>query len=313
MPLYDISKPEILTVQMLQKILRSPKRLQVGRFILPAETLAFIKEKLMHHHQRKPSENNVAMLAQAMGLQEFFFTGESCIFLSDGTLGDGQHRILAAIRSGEDIDVLIVFGVPVENFAYLDQGKKRGVVNVFETAGVPHAAEIGPATSWMYRIASGGVAVVHNPVVPPPELLKAYFERFEGLQDFRDEARVLADKDHRHNRALANALCLTFHTADRELAPKFIQQWIKGVSDNRFRPIEDAEQAFSRERARNNGRKVDPRVVCGSMIMAWNAVYTGVGRRGKEPLYVLPRKGAPTIFPQLLPVPEPTDEDKAAE
>lgn len=74
---------------------------------------------------RKVRKDNLTKLTTAMSAGEFKFTGESIKFGESGTLLDGQHRLMAIIKSGVPLKMLVIWNVPDESWDVLDRGVSR--------------------------------------------------------------------------------------------------------------------------------------------------------------------------------------------
>lgn len=91
---------------------------------------------------RGVNENAVLRLAGAMRRGEFVDNGESLIFDTDGVLIDGQHRILAIIRSGVSVVVTASLNVPRDAVFTVDDGVKRTSGSVLTMAGYGNASTL---------------------------------------------------------------------------------------------------------------------------------------------------------------------------
>lgn len=69
--------------------------------------------------------------------------GESAIvFAEDGTLLNGQHRLLALAEYGKPLQFIVVRNIDKETFSIMDTGKKRTSGDVLAIYGVPSARNI---------------------------------------------------------------------------------------------------------------------------------------------------------------------------
>lgn len=83
---------------------------------------------------RKRSERAVDLLASAMLAGEWVSNGDTIGF-SGGVLIDGQHRLSAIIKSGVDIDCIVVHDLPVNAYSTKDIGKRRTIADSLQIAG----------------------------------------------------------------------------------------------------------------------------------------------------------------------------------
>lgn len=63
-------------------------------------------------------------------------TGESIKITENGTLVDGQHRLLALIEANVSLRFKVDYGVPEIAFKYIDSGKRRSAGDKFHCAGI---------------------------------------------------------------------------------------------------------------------------------------------------------------------------------
>lgn len=86
------------------------------------------KEYLQHNTRNARTANKATINSYAMDIanNKWEFTGETVSFRQDGTLHNGQHRLLSIIKSGVAIPVLVVRGIPNET-RIADWGKARSI------------------------------------------------------------------------------------------------------------------------------------------------------------------------------------------
>lgn len=95
------------------------------------------QEMLSHNTtNRAASKRHVDFYADIMKSGEWELNGEAIKFAKDGSLLDGQHRLMAVVESDTPVLFLVVRGLDKEVFKTLDTGKKRSDCDVFSIAGV---------------------------------------------------------------------------------------------------------------------------------------------------------------------------------
>lgn len=72
--------------------------------------------------------------------------GEAITFHKDGSLANGQHRLMAVVRSGASIQSLVVYDVDDDAIEY-DLGKTRNDIDVFRSFGIDAKNTIVSAVS----------------------------------------------------------------------------------------------------------------------------------------------------------------------
>lgn len=97
-------------------------------------------------HNRGARETVVDQYARDMTNGNWRFTGDAIKFAADGTLLDGQHRLLAIIKSGVTLDILTIYGLDVEAQDVMDTGAKRGAHDQLGLHGYTNVAALAATT-----------------------------------------------------------------------------------------------------------------------------------------------------------------------
>lgn len=97
-------------------------------------------------YNRHVLDNHVKVLEADMVDGTWRFNGASVLVSPDGELNDGQHRMHATVRAGENLKrkwwALVVSGIEREVFDTVDRGASRTLVNVLQTNGIPYARNL---------------------------------------------------------------------------------------------------------------------------------------------------------------------------
>jgi hypothetical protein len=70
----------------------------------------------------------------------FTLNGETIIISDEGTLNDGQHRLLGIIAAGKAVDCLVCFGPPRASRLTVDSGVVRSAASLLSMQNAPNAA-----------------------------------------------------------------------------------------------------------------------------------------------------------------------------
>jgi hypothetical protein len=89
-------------------------------------------------HNRSVNNRLVQRLKATIDADEFQFNAQPIQIASDGTLLDGQHRLLACIASGKPIEVLVVWNALPASQETMDMGKSRTVADILRLRGHKH-------------------------------------------------------------------------------------------------------------------------------------------------------------------------------
>lgn len=91
-------------------------------------TPEYARQILEHNTKnRKPRTGLVAQYARAMERNDWKLTHQGIAINCDGTLLDGQHRLLAVISSGVTVRMLVTRGVPSDSQVAMDDHCPRSV------------------------------------------------------------------------------------------------------------------------------------------------------------------------------------------
>lgn len=88
---------------------------------------------------RNLSQSSIGLLARDMAAGDWHFTGEPIKFDCDGNLTDGQHRLMAVMRSGKSIEFLVLRGLQPIAQDFMDSGRKRTAADMLTLRGHPNS------------------------------------------------------------------------------------------------------------------------------------------------------------------------------
>lgn len=100
---------------------------------------------------RNVRSHQVNAYARDMREGRWQFNGDSIRIAADGTLLDGQHRLLAVIKAGIPIQAVVISGLPREAQDTMDAGAKRSASDQLRRRGVARAPIVaGVALKMIY-------------------------------------------------------------------------------------------------------------------------------------------------------------------
>ena len=114
---------------------------------------------------RTQAASRILSYANQMAGGKWVDNGETIKFDQDGTLIDGQNRLLAIIRAGkenpgfEGVEMLVVRGLPPVAKDTVDQGKPRSMGDLFKMNGVPNASKVSSTVNRYLDFHSGRVGM----------------------------------------------------------------------------------------------------------------------------------------------------------
>lgn len=94
---------------------------------------------------RPISKATVERYERAIKRGEWALNGESIIVFSDGTLADGQHRLLAVKKTGIPVDTIIITGIDPKTFGTINGGKTRNGADVLAMSGEVNTVRLSAA------------------------------------------------------------------------------------------------------------------------------------------------------------------------
>jgi hypothetical protein len=104
---------------------------------------------------RRISRHTVDAYARDMAAGKWTFTGEALKFSSDGSLQDGQHRLLACIQAQQPFTTLVVYDLAPEAQDFMDTGRARTVADALALHGHANTTRIASACRWMGIVKHG--------------------------------------------------------------------------------------------------------------------------------------------------------------
>jgi hypothetical protein len=76
--------------------------------------------------------NYVNMLANLIDADEWVVTHQGIAFDKDGRLVDGQHRLLAIVKSGKSTPIFVTKNLDKKTYAYIDTGNVRSQTDIYK-------------------------------------------------------------------------------------------------------------------------------------------------------------------------------------
>lgn len=96
-------------------------------------------------HNRKMKARHVDRLARDMAAGRFDFTGDAIRFDRNRVLIDGQHRLLACIKSGKPFETLVIYNLPPKAQDRIDSGRSRSADDILSLSNFHHTTVMSAA------------------------------------------------------------------------------------------------------------------------------------------------------------------------
>ena len=154
---------------------------------IKAITPQYAGQLMIHNKLNRPLNRTTVEDYKSQMLKGLWVLNGEPIILSDqGTLLDGQHRLVAVQESGVTIQAVIVSGVDESTFATMDTGRNRTISDLFNIEEIPNAAAIGSIITSYFRIIRSTGSGDHQDSIRKLKLSKA-----EILGYYKDNATLL--------------------------------------------------------------------------------------------------------------------------
>lgn len=214
---------------------------------------------------RNLSLRTVDQLKTAIKRGEFQLNGETIKLASDGTVIDGQHRLVAIAQSDTSIDAVVVFGLPRASQETIDLGRKRTLGHVLALRGETYASMLAATLTHLWRY----VNKIESQYGSMPTVQQALqvLEEHPGIRESLGRGDTLR-KSVSIPPSVGACLHYVFSMIDNEDADDFFDTLSTGLGLREG----DAIYALRRvlERSNMSPRHYHPRTVHALTVKAWN-------------------------------------------
>lgn len=218
---------------------------------------------------RRPNQRTVDRYSISMTAHEWWMNGEPIIFSAEGELLNGQHRLLACVRSGVAFDALVVRGIEPDAFKTMDNVRPRSSADGLGIIGEVNCRSLAAAVQALITFvgldggmdSSGDIGARRATVLKCEQILEAH----PALRD--SVAAMKSCKLYRSKHAAL--LHYLFSLVSQRLADEFASVMHDGA-DDRFRPFGLFRESLIRVALRSENR----RAIAAKAIKAFNAELT---------------------------------------
>lgn len=140
---------------------------------------------------RKVTEHTVRKYASDMKRGNWRVSGDAIRFARDGTLLDGQHRLISCVRSDAPFETVVVYGLDADAQDVMDTGKSRTIADVLELRGMTNARRVSSAVRQLivYR---DGYATARSASISNSEVLSALYAHPNITKSVAQSGQVIA-------------------------------------------------------------------------------------------------------------------------
>jgi len=217
---------------------------------------------------RRVRPHDVAKIARAIVDRRWRLNGETLKIGRDGILLDGQHRLLAVVKSGIAIETYVVRDVDPDTFDTIDIGAKRSVADTLRRAGCMNANVVGGGIRVVEQL-KGGQIFESNVKVTPDEARLFLLDQpaIEYSASITGNCRQIISP------SVACGLHFLFGKKDAGLADAFFGLLAEGTGMSAGHPVWVLREKL---RTWSLGKHRPPQVeILAASIRAWNAFRTG--------------------------------------
>ncbi len=241
---------------------------------LSVETLSIDKMKVIVESSketnfRRPSEQTIARYCHDMKSGKWHLNGETVKFNCDGTLRDGLHRLIAAIRAGIPLTTAVAY--EVSDDGGVDQGRRRTLAQWLSSLG--------------YQNCNALSSIISNSILCQKGHWKGNQYRSvtvdDGLSFLRThESRLLKSValSIRCKRVIQASICgvIVFHGCARsfELGEYYCDTLNSGKSQHEDDPVVTLREKLLLDRAATH-RKLTLTTTKALAVIAWNKLCQG--------------------------------------
>lgn len=222
---------------------------------------------------RTVKKSMVDRYARDMREDRWQLNGETIKLSSDGRIIDGQHRLLACIKSKTAFKTWVVQNVDDLAFHSIDVGKVRTGGDLLYIGGIHDGANTAHALGIVWRWEKGGHKTIdwsNSRLVTKPELFEV-LERHPTVPDYVRRAGPIGAKVV--SRGLAAALWYIFAKKEEELAAVFFDALAAGTNLTPHDPVFILRERLLKEKAQRPAPKQE--YLAELIVRAWNATRRG--------------------------------------
>ena len=201
--------------------------METNRVLIMKTEIVKISPELAEHYLRKNLLNRnvsyrlVDQYAHDMANNNWILNHQGIAFYDDGSIADGQHRLLAIVKSKKTVQMMVSIGVKKPAAVTIDNGRKRSMVD---------GIYIGGLSDWIKK---RHVALIKE--IANPKRLSTQ-ETVDWLNGMEESAKFAVDVLISNKRALVNgplhaAMALAhFYNPDKEdQLRKFAEVYMQGL------------------------------------------------------------------------------------
>lgn len=233
-------------------------------------------EWLAHNtHNRPARKAAVAAYAADMAAGDWRWTGDPIRRAEDGTILDGQHRLMAVVESGVTLPFLVLTGLPVEAQENIDAGVPRKFQDVLALRGEASASSLAAIVRKVHDWENGHrQARSGSNTKATHAQLSRTLEAHPELRDLQRASGNLTQNWKDMPASLVGLAWWVFAGIDQEDADFFFARLADGQNLAAGDPIYELRKQLASVRDNVKGER-SQRYMLALTIKAWNAYRRG--------------------------------------
>lgn len=229
-----------------------------------------------NNHNRSVNSRSVDRLTATITAGEWKFNAQPIQIAKDGTLLDGQHRLLACVKANRAIQSLIIWNAQMDSQETMDMGKSRNVADILRLRGYKNQTAVAAlgrrvALAEAYGFKAG--ITISFREVSNGAILRAA-ERTSELSRYVNYAKTVADLC-KFNSGLTGYLVWWLDQVDREDSDYFWDKLFTGDGLQTGQGIYALRQFALNRDVKNRGTYLHNIQTAGIVLKAWNRFRSG--------------------------------------
>lgn len=236
---------------------------------------------------RKVNDTQVGVVKEAMSNNLWDDNVSKINFASSGELSDGQHRLIACVKSGITFRCLVTWGVSRTAQLATDRRNARSLSNDLEIAGYKNSVNLAAVIRTIYLLQSGNSVaqiITKSSAVSSYASDQMLYNFFLNRQDEIIEKERIVSKvwvslrDLNISKFVLNPLVLEFDRINKEDAEAFWKQLASGFARFENDPILLLRKRFIDD-AKSTTSHLSAIVKTALIIKTWNMYMTGTASK----------------------------------
>lgn len=232
----------------------------------------------MNTRNRNVLHSNLDILTEEIRKGRFVANGDAIRIAKDGTILDGQHRLLACVRANRPIKAIVITGLEESTQYTMDSGTRRTLGSQLSLLGIKNANKLAAIITILYNdecLNKPISAIAAHPQQCTPSAGVAYYETHPGIVDYWHKCARL-DAGNLVNEPVVALLWKHFaEVSTPEDADAFFEQLRDGINLYRDSPIYVLRSTLIANKSKQKQNKLPRKNKIALIIKAWNKFIRG--------------------------------------